>query len=148
MSKQNIAGDCLNAIRAGLSVTEASKKFKVSRATIYAWKRSSKKILPVRQGASAVVELPARGKLYPTAEDQLAAMAEKIRQTEIQYRELLDISREELSAAKDSIDMLTDIIRQMATRRFRPQYGGRPDYTEKEWVEKPATPRQDVNGLV
>lgn len=136
--KAHLADDCLKAIKSGMTISEASRKFKVSRATIYTWQKSKPKAkaqstlaasqASERQGAT--VSYHPRTKLYPTAPEQIAALTKEVENRDRLYAELMQVSKEEILELKDSVDFLVNCLKEAMTRKLKPKAGGWPDFSE------------------
>jgi hypothetical protein len=130
MSKAVIADECLRAIKGGMSISEASRKYKVSRATIYTWQKARPKVAvkaatTVRQGAVADHK-----KLYPTAAEQIDSLTKDLKAWESRYAELMQISKEEIIDLKDNLDFVIGCLKEAMTRKLKPKAGGIPDFYE------------------
>lgn len=92
--KDRLCEDVLAALANGLSVSAASRKFKVSRASIYVWKdQVAKKPIKILCGD------PSHQNFNKTI-DSLAA----------EYEDLLALAREELTANQKIITQLKTIL--------------------------------------
>jgi len=132
MSKAVIADECLRAIRSGMSISEASRKYKVSRATIYTWQKTRPKTRPTAQVASPVRQgaVADHKKLYPSAGEQIEVLMKDLKGWENRYAELMQISKEEILDLKDNLDFVIGCLKEAMTRKLKPKAGGIPDFYE------------------
>lgn len=139
-SKAECADECLKAIKGGMSISEASRRFKVSRATIYTWKKLRPKVRPpgppvegVRILGATVANVPycPNTNLYPSASDQIDALEKTLKACDLRYAELMQISKEELLDLKDNLDFLVDCLKEAMTRKLKPKAGGLPDFYKR-----------------
>lgn len=126
--KEKLAGQVLAAIAAGMSVSGASRKFKVSRASIYVWRSDDERDRESNIGKT-VARQQTDNFILPTAESK--GLEKKIKDLEIEYEELLSVAREEIrileTALNDTLGFVINIIKKplyQSTARPRSEMRG------------------------
>lgn len=121
MKRDEIKDQALKSMALGLSISATSRKYKVSRATLYAWQKQQDD--KGRKGASVAgpVTMAATKSLVPKESETVASLIARVKELENQYEQLLQVSQEEISDLQESLEFTLKCLKESMTRKLKPK---------------------------